>query len=233
MINSLYQVTELGHSNRRIVFLLGGWSTKPWLYWLPAHIIRLSGYRVIVYTYAPNVFSPNVNQTVTSLTTIRDAILGQIANFKAEGHHQFSVIGFSLGSIIAFMVANRSPEITHVVFNLTGTGPAEAAWSWDHLDPGFKQQLLAQNLTLSELTERWSNLAPINNLDHLGGKQILICLAKHDQRIPYNQGRNLLDHFKHAGLQYKLIENQYLGHGAAGILNLLRASTYIKFLRQP
>jgi pimeloyl-ACP methyl ester carboxylesterase len=230
---SLYRITEYGRHNHRIAFLLGGWNTKPWLYWFPAHILKANGYRVIVYTYAPEVFSPNVDKTVTSLTAIRDAILRHIASLKTEGHHQFSLIGFSLGATIAFMTANRSPEVTHVVVNLTGTGPAEAAWSWDQLDARFKQQLLAQNLTLPELTRRWASLAPVNNLDHLGNKQLLVYLAKHDQRIPYTQGRSLLQHLRQAGLEYQLIENQHLSHGAAGVLNLLRTTTYLKFLRQP
>lgn len=133
--------------------------------------------------------------------------------------------------MIALMVADRSPDISKVILNLTSSHPAEAVWTWDKINPGFKQDLQRQHITLNELRRLWDPIAPTNNIGHLKGKQILIYLAKHDRLAPYDRGIELVNKVEQAGYNFRLVINQHGGHILAGFYNLVNANTYLSFLR--
>ena len=201
------------------------------MYWLPGHILALNGYYCIVYTYKSDIFSPNPEKTVAGLTKVRDAALNHITRLKTQGHQDFSIFGFSLGTLIALMVANNSPDTSKVILNLVGTNPAEAVWTWDQIQSGFKRQLENKGITLENLSRIWAPVAPINNVDNLKPKKLLIYLAERDKLIPIAQGRGLVEQLQRANYDYQLIVNRRFGHMLAGIYNVLNTRIYLKFLK--
>ncbi len=226
-----HQTREYGRQNQRVVLLFAGWKSKAWMYWLPGQILARNGYHCIVYAYDNNVFSTDTSKTLANLNAVRDAALKQISDLKSQGRHEFAVFGFSLGTVITLMVANKSPDVSKIILNLPGNSPADAAWSWDKVHPSFKQRLVDQDLTLQSLRLIWAPIAPVNNIGQLSGKKLLVYLAEEDQLIPVQQGKELFNRLKQSGYDCHLIVNNNYGHSLAGIYNLLNAKVYLTFLK--
>lgn len=220
-----------GCHNDPVVILLGGWRTKSWLYWATAQILAHSGFCCQVYTYEDGVFSPDAQRTLVSLYTVRDKVLEEIGRLKYQGHRDFSVFGYSLGSPLALMVANNTSDISRIILNTIGSDAAEVTWAWDNVEPDFKQALVGQGLTLERLKELWRPLSPVNNVDRLCGRDILVYLSQCDRLVPYDFGRELVLRLEEVGCHYQVITNSYLGHGLGGFYNLLKAPTYLPFLK--
>jgi predicted esterase len=227
----IYRIKEYGRQHAKVIFLLGGWKTKQWLYILPAILLSRRGCRCIVYTYDKSVLSPDVERTNRSLHAIRDAVLAHIAELKTQGATSFALFGFSLGTMLACMIANKSSDIKKIVLNTVGASLAATVWSWDDTMPGFKKALQSQGYTLEKLEDSWHDLAPANNLTNLNHVQILIYLAQHDQVIPYTLGRQFVTALQRKKLPHKLIINRWGSHSVAGAYNILNIGRYDQFLK--
>lgn len=225
-----FQVKEYGKRNKRILFMLGGWKTKQFLYAIPAKILAWKGYHCIVYTYEPSVLSPDVARTRESFHAIQSDILQRIHTLKEQGRHEFSIFGFSLGSVIACMAADIEPSVSKVVLNTASTSVAATVWSWDNRAPGFKQSLLEQGYTLEKLEQEWYGLAPAHNIEHFNGKQVLMYLAVRDTVVPYTQGKQLAAMMRNKEIPLEIIINKRGIHVVAGILNIYRIGRYARFL---
>lgn len=228
-----FQVGEHGTKNKKVLFILGGWKTKQLLYFIPAQILAWKGYRCIVYTYEPSVLSPDVPRTREALHVIQDDIIQRIKVLKEEGIDDFSIYGFSLGSVISCMVADKEPAISRVILNTTGVSLAAAVWSWDDKMPGFKQSLIEQGYTLKKLEQEWYDLAPTNNVENFRDKQVLMYLAINDQVIPYTLGKQLAAQLRTQEVLLELITNKHGSHATAGMLNVYRVKRYLRFLQMP
>lgn len=226
----IFQTRVYGNSNQPVVFLLAGWLTKSWMYWLPATILAGSGYCCIAYAYDYDVFSPDAKRTVESLQAITNDVLAQIDRLKKLGHQEYSIVSFSLGTMIACMVADRSADVKKVVLMLTSNHPADAVWTWDKVRPAFKQGLLARGLTLASLRQMWDPIAPVNNLGNSKGKQYLVYLAARDTTAPFENGMKLVNKIKQSGCECQLVVNRHGSHAQAGMYNLAHARTYRAFL---
>jgi esterase/lipase len=227
-----FHIAEYGKRNDKVVLLLGGWTYQPWLLGMFGRLLALNGYYCIAYTYDDEVFSPDYKKTVTSLVGIKDAILEHIDALKAGGRDTFYVFGTSLGTILATMVANESPDVSKVILNTTGADVAKSVWTWDDVKPWFKNALVKQGLTEQELVEHWRPIAPVSNIRNLRRKPILIYLAQKDRTIPFDQGRVLVSKLDVLGAPYDVVINRSMGHAMAGLFNLANAGRYVKFLRQ-
>jgi esterase/lipase len=227
-----FHLAEYGKRNDKVVLLLGGWTYQPWLLGIFGRLLALNGFYCVAYTYDDEVFSPDYKKTLVSLTSIKDAILEHIEALKAEGRDTFYVFGTSLGTILATMVANESPDVSKVILNTTGADVAKSVWTWDSVKPWFKHALVKQGLEEKDLVEHWRTIAPVNNIRNLKRKPTLVYLAQNDRTIPFDQGRILVSKLDVLDVPYEVVINRHLGHAAAGLLNLTKAGRYVKFLRQ-
>ncbi|HSE60909.1 MAG TPA: prolyl oligopeptidase family serine peptidase [Candidatus Saccharimonadales bacterium] len=227
-----FHIGEYGKRNQPVVLLFGGWTYQPWLLGFFGWLLALRGFYCVAYTYDDDVFSPDYKKTVASLLGIKNAVLEHIEALRAGGRDTFYVVGTSLGTVLATLVANESPYVSKVVLNTTGADVAKSVWNWDRVKPWFKNKLLKQGLTEKDLSEHWKPISPAYNLKNLKRKPTLVYLAQQDQTIPFDQGRVLVSRLDVLGVPYEVVISRNLGHAAAGLLNLLRVGKYAKFLRQ-
>ena len=221
-----------GRRNTKIIFLLEGWQTKLWMYWIFAKIFERNNYYCITYAYDKGVLSPDTFQTVQNITIIADDILNKIETLKKEGYRNFSIFGTSLGALIALFVADKSKDVSKIILNMTGADIAEAIWSWDSVNPHFKKSLLEQSYTLEKLRNVWKPISPMHNIQHLKNKKILIFLSKNDELIPYHLGEKLLQEFERRKYDYKVIVNHHFKHFFTGVINLCNSKEYLGFLKK-
>lgn len=227
-----FHFAEYGKRNQPVVLLLGGWTYQPWLLGMFGRLLALNGFYCIAYTYDDDVFSPDYKKTVTNLLGIKDAILEHVQALKAGGRDTFYVFGTSLGTILATLVANESPDVTKVVLNTTGADVARSVWTWDAIKPWFKNELLKRGITEKDLVEHWKPISPVYNIKNLKNKPVLVYLAQKDRTIPFDQGRVLVSKLDVLGAPYEVVINRHLGHAAAGLFNLAKAGRYVSFLKQ-
>lgn len=227
-----FQIIESGKNNKKVIFLLAGWQNKPWMYWPISKILTLNGFYCITYTYNNDVFSPNTINTVRYFKEIRDDVLAKTKSLDKESYKDLSIFGTSLGSAISLMVVNKTTKISKIILNTTGADIAETVWQWDRAFPSFKESLISQSLTLNTLKKLWSPIAPLNNIDNLNDKKVLIYLSKKDEIIPYEQGKQLVKEFKKRNYKYNLVINNKLNHFLTGVFNLINATVYLSFLKE-
>ena len=195
-------------------------------------LLEINGFYCLTYSYPTTVFSPKAQRTVHNLLHIRNAILHKIAALKKEGYNDFSLFGTSLGSLIALLIANESPDVNKIILNTASINLAQNVWDWDKTIPEFKTKLLKQKLTLTKLKKLWHPISPLNNLDHLHGKKILIYLSQKDEVIPC-QPLEIHKQMAQRHYSYKLIITNTVGHVFTSTYNLLNAPIYLDFLKTP
>lgn len=213
-----------GSNNKKVVFLLVGWKSKIWRYYLVILVLLLNGFDCVAYEYDLDILSPNVKKTASSFDNVSEDIFKTINEFKEKGYEDIALFGTSLGTLLSMIVANKTKHVKKIILNLTAASLAETVWSWDFIDK--------QKITLTSLNKSWKKLSPINNINNVLGKQFLIYLAKNDEVIPYSQGIKLTDELKNKKIKYELVINKYGNHVLAGFLNLLRYKKYIDFLNK-
>src|SRR3990167_3185750 len=117
--------------NKKIIFMVCGWPGKIWHYYLTAKILALNGYQSVIYEYDDDILSSSITDTIRNITSVKNDILKMIDVLKQKGCKDFSIFGTSFGTIISFMVANNSSQVTKVIINLSGSDLAETVWSWN------------------------------------------------------------------------------------------------------
>ena len=219
-----------GKKNRRVIFLLAGWHTRIWMYTPFSIILSNNSFYCITYAYDDDVFSTNTEQTVENFKRIRDDVLRRIEKLKDDGYDDFSLFGTSLGSLLAIMIAHKSPDISKIILNTTTIDAARTVWTWNHIKSYFKKDLIRQHFTLEKLEKVWESISPEHNINNLKDKQFLIYLSKKDQIMPYSLGNELTKDLEMYHYKYQVIKNKYLGHGLTCYYNLVNSAPYLKFL---
>ncbi len=219
-----------GKNNKKVVFLLAGWTMTLWQMWLFSKILEWHGYFCITYVYDWQLLTPNVEWTRENCLQVKSNILQVIEKLKKEGYNTFYIFGTSLGSVLSLMVANSSPDISKVILNLAGADLAEVVWSWDRAVKGFKNDLQRQNVSLPLLKTAWKILSVIDNSDNMQDKKILMYLSRKDEIIPYEQSLKLIDIFKERKYNFKVISIFHFNHLLTFVFNLFHFKVYVDFL---
>lgn len=228
-----YRFKIYPNSGHHAVFLFCGWRTSI-RHNLPiSKMLQLHGFSCITYDFADDFFTPNVQWTIKNFLEIKQNLLHQVKQLRQQGCEQFSTFGISLGTIPAFMLTNSSPWVKKIIANLTGADVAEIVWSWDKYYPEFKQKLIQQHLTLPKLKKYCRSVSPINNIDKLKSKQILVYLSESDEVIPYTQGLKLVKSLQRHRYDVQLISTKYFKHTLSGVYHVINYRRITKFLTAP
>lgn len=228
-----YSYKTLGKNNKKVIFFLIGWKGKIGQHFPIALFLMLKGYRVIIYEYSNEILSPDVEQTVKNCNKVRDDVLRQIKELETEGVKSFCLFGNSMGTILSLMIANSSPKsISKIILNLVGADLAETVWTWDKVKrlEWFKRDLLKQKIDLEQLKKAWKTLSPINNIQNLHNIPLLIYVSQKDELIPFQQSQKITEELSKVTEAQVIFNNN--NHMGGLILNLLRAGTYLKFLKK-
>ncbi|MBU1131478.1 hypothetical protein KJ840_05065 [Patescibacteria group bacterium] len=91
----------------------------------------------------------------------------------------------------------------------------------------MKQSYKNQGVTLEELKNHWSSLAPENNIANLKSKNISIFLSESDMVIPFYCGKKLLDKIETLKYNHFYEINKSLGHNLTSLLFYLNPKKFL------
>lgn len=149
---------------------------------LPYHDQRQS----VTMTFAEQMVSSNIGRTIQSTRqAVLDARLA-LNWLQARGYRRFGVLGSSLGSCIAAILAAHDARINAAVLNLMAGDFAEVVWTGratQHI-----RESIESRITLEDLKHAWSIISPATYAHKLRGRAVhnLIVSAKDDDVfLPY------------------------------------------------
>ncbi len=156
--------------------------------------------------YADYMLSPNLGRTIQA---IRQAVWeGQrlIAWLKGQGYREISVLGMSLGSWVAGLVAAHNANVSKASLFLTAGSLADMVWT------GRATQSIRESLepemTLNDLRKAWAPLNLENYVHSLARADldIQIILAKRDKVVMPELSQSFIHRLNNAAAQPKILQ---------------------------
>ena len=157
-------------------------------------------------SHASYMLSPNLGRTIQS---VRQGVWDGrklIRWLKGCGYREISVLGISLGSWIAGLIAAHDKTVKKAALFLTAGSLADMVWTGratrsirDSLEPAIK---------LSDLNRAWGPLNLLNYADRLARPDLdlLIVLAMRDKVVLPELSKRLIDKLKDAGAEPDILE---------------------------
>jgi len=157
-------------------------------------------------SHADYMLSPNLGRTIQSM---RQAVLDGrklIRILRREGYGQISVLGMSLGSWVAGLVAAHDPAVKKAALLLTAGSLADMVWTGratQHLRASLEHEI-----DLPQLRHAWRPLDLETYADKLARTDldIQIVLAKRDTVVLHKISHRLVTKLKAAGAQPCVLE---------------------------
>lgn len=156
--------------------------------------------------YADYMLSSNLGRTIQS---VRQAVWDGrklIRWLKSEGYREVSVLGMSLGSWVAGLIAAHDPAVTKASLFLTAGSLADMVWTGratrsirDSLEPVIE---------LTDLRRAWGPLNLENYAHNLArpGLDLHVVLAKRDKVVLPELSEKFMQRLKNAGAKPDILE---------------------------
>ena len=116
-------------NSSKAYILLSPWhANKSTFYFLKNKILE-SGFSCILYSFIPDILSPDVEGTRKYFEDIEKKIKNDLVEFQKQHNiKSFVVIGFSLSCVTASMVSGSNELVDGVIFIAPGITLAESMW---------------------------------------------------------------------------------------------------------
>lgn len=182
--------------------------------------------------YADYMLSPNLGRTIQS---VRQAVLDGrklIRYLKSEGYKEISVLGMSLGSWVAGLVAAHDAAVSKAALFLTAGNLADMVWS------GRATQAIRESLEpvidLADLNRAWAPLNLENYANTLARHELAlqVVLASRDKVVLPELSQRFVEQLKNAGAKpdvmalncghYSLAMPPYIVFAGLNLQRLLR-----------
>jgi esterase/lipase len=149
----------------------------------------------------------NARQTVKNFVYIK-----KVFNYDVNKiNNDVVVLGTSLGGIAAFMCANDNKKVKKIILLVPGERLSVSTWEGIRTQ-NIRESFEKQGISLEKLKFLWKDIEPVNNIDHLQGKKIMIFNSISDSIIPYDQSKSLIKELRKRELDVKVVTNWQFGH---------------------
>ncbi len=156
--------------------------------------------------YADYMLSANIGRTIQS---VRQAVLDGrklVAWLKNESYDEISVLGMSLGSWVAGLVAAHDENVSKASLFLTAGSLADMVWT-GRATAAIRQSL-EPDISLPDLRKAWS---PINQENYAGklarpGLDLQLVLAKRDTVVVPELSHRFVESLQASGAHPDLLE---------------------------
>lgn len=156
--------------------------------------------------HADYMLSPNLGRTVQS---VRQAVLDGrklIRWLKSEGYRDVSVLGMSLGSWVAGLIAAHDPAVSRASLFLTAGSLADMVWT-GRATRAIRESLETE-IKLTDLRRAWGPLNLENYAHSLGRPDLAlhVALAKRDKVVLPDLSQRFIQTLKAAGAKPNILE---------------------------
>jgi pimeloyl-ACP methyl ester carboxylesterase len=167
-------------------------------------------------THADYMLSPNLGRTIQS---IRQAVLDGrklIRWLKSEGYREISVLGMSLGSWVAGLIAAHDVSVSKASLFLTAGSLADMVWT-GRATRSIRESLEPE-IKLTDLRRAWAPLNLENYARNLARPDLAlhVVLAKRDKVVLPDLSQRFMQSSKDAGAQPNILELN-CGHYSLGM----------------
>ncbi|MBX4893755.1 MULTISPECIES: alpha/beta fold hydrolase [Rhizobium] len=166
--------------------------------------------------YADHMLSSNLGRTIQS---VRQAVWDGrklIRWLRSEGYRQISVLGMSLGSWVAGIIAAHDSAVSKASLFLTGGSLADMVWT-GRATRSIRAGL-EQNIGLADLRRAWAPLNAENYAQRLAqrGLDLHVVLAKRDKVVLPELSERFMQRLEDAGAKPNILKLN-CGHYSVGM----------------
>ena len=156
--------------------------------------------------HADYMLSPNLGRTIQS---VRQGVWDGrklIAWLKSQGYREISVLGMSLGSWVAGLVAAHDPAVTKASLFLAGGSLADMVWT-GRATRSIRESLETE-IELADLRRAWGPLDLENHAHGLArpGLDLQLVLARRDKVVLPELSQKFIRRLKDAGARPNILE---------------------------
>ncbi len=175
--------------------------------------IAKRGDTALAYFFHDEILRPNTDDVSASFAQIKDTVSKELA--AATERHDYAkvvLVGMSLGNAALSSVTDVFERFDAVSLVVNGSSLASSMWHGirtQHIQAGI--QVLGHELP--QVEEAWSDLAPINHIGKLVGKEVNLLVSSADSIIPTRFQMDYLDGVRGIGIDPK-VQLSRLGHYA-------------------
>jgi esterase/lipase len=216
-----FRVREWLVDSPKVVFVFTAMGTKIGLYRPFAGLMNRRGYSCIVYDYPLHMlFEAKLPSWERFYADIIADAQARLKRRKDEGATDFYAYGVSMGTLIVNKFTRDTPEISHLILNLTYGDVARNIWTYKGVKK-TKRSLMEQGISEEDLRRAIRYVDPIQNAAQLKGKKVLLQTARKDRVLTYDLTKHTKLAFQAAGLDLTYQENKHLGHYMSGAKNMM------------
>ena len=175
--NPLSKKIFICKNSSKAYVLLSPWhADKSTFYFLKNKIIK-AGFSCILYSFIPDILSPDVEGTRKYFEDIEKKIKNDLVEFKKQHNiKSFVVVGFSLSCVTASMVSSSNELVDGVIFIAPGITLTEPMW-YGLRTKNIRKIMEKNGVTPVCLKNQWDNLAPGKYVQGFKNKQVKILLS--------------------------------------------------------
>ena len=225
-----FSVQERLVPSSRLIFIFTGWGGRIPQYGYFVRRLNKNGYACVVYDY-PNHIA--MDGDLDEYRRMYDEVIAdaqsRLATLKRSGFTHFSAYGYSLGTLIANKFTRDTPDVSHLILNLTYGDIARTVWTYKGVKTA-KDNLIRRGYTEQSVQDFVTFADPIHNAKDLKGKKVLLYLAKNDRVLRHQYTQKTKEALELHDVDFLYIENKYLGHVLGGIKNILSSNALFDFL---
>lgn len=228
--SNINKVVLWNNNSKKVLFILPQWMGRMVFYKILLNKLK-KNYTIVFYRLPNRLLTDDPKEVIKYFKVAKKDVIETADTLVNQGYENFSIFGTSLSTIIALMVANSDNRFKKIILSLPGNDFAQCFWECKQLlVKTIRNKMQANNIGLIELKKYWKNLAPINNINNINKRKILVFLAKNDKVVFYKYGVELLRSMEKRKINFEFDINNVFGHYLSGLKPLLFPKKIAKFL---
>jgi predicted esterase len=248
-VNSLVhvQIVKRRSACKRALIIVPHWNTKQSDYLFLAKILSWYGHAVFILnlphhglrtnTTPDHIANEFLNANLGSaIASIRQSVLDvrRLAGWLEDnGYQQIDLVGVSLGSCVAALVAAFEPRLSHCALLMTAGDFAETVWTGRAT--ALIQHASKDHINLKQLRNIWAIISPQHFVDKIASNdtRLMMISCKRDSVVHFKLGMRFAQALTSAGVKLK---NHALacGHYTLGSFpfNMMMLFMLLRFLHR-
>lgn len=228
--HSNFRVKESLIPSKKVIFIFTAFGTKMAIYTPFIKMLNKKGYSCVIYDYPVQmVYDAQIPEWHKFYDDVIADVQTRMKRLGKNGVTRFDAHGTSMGSLLANLLARRTPNIDHIVLNLTYGDVAHAIFT-STTTAKARENFFKQGISQEAFAAAFAYTDPVKNAEDLRGRKVLLYLSKPDKVLPYKDTEHTRRAFERAGVNLTYVENARLGHWLGGAKNLLSAKRLMDFL---